>query len=102
MNWPLDVNWPFDGKWPLDGWGQRSHAAAGDAGELSHVENALLELEAHTAAYARRDARLALADLSWRTGLREQAAERYRALASELDAEPLRRFCLRRAGDPAG
>ena len=76
--------------------------AAGEAPELRHVENELLELEASAAAYARRDARLALADLAWRTGLREQAAHRYRALADELTAEPLRRFCQRRAGDPAG
>lgn len=73
-----------------------------DADELGHVETALLELAAGGAAYARRDARLALADLAWRTGLREQAAQRYLALADELTPESLRRFCLRRAGDPAG
>lgn len=82
----------------------RMHGALAreDAAELGHVEHALLGLEASSAAYARRDASLALADLAWRTGLREQAAERYRALAAELSAAPLRRFCLRRAGDPAG
>jgi RNA polymerase sigma-70 factor (ECF subfamily) len=76
--------------------------AAQDTAELSLVEDALLAMEAGGAAYARRDARFALADLAWRAGLREQAAERYRVLAQEVSAEPLRRFCLRRAGDPAG
>jgi RNA polymerase sigma-70 factor (ECF subfamily) len=76
--------------------------ASADMDELAHVEKQLLGLEASSAAYVRRDARLALADLAWRTGLREQAAERYRALADELTVESLRRFCLGRAGNPAG
>ena len=43
------------------------------AGELSHVEEELLRLEASPAAYASRDASLTLADLEWRTGRREAA-----------------------------
>jgi RNA polymerase sigma-70 factor (ECF subfamily) len=73
-----------------------------DLTELGHVEKDLLRLEAGSAAYARRDAGLALADLAWRTGQRERAVERYRALAEQLTAEPLRRFCLRRAADASG
>lgn len=65
--------------------------------ELSHVEEELLRLEASSAAYATRDASLALADLTWRTGRREEAAARYRDLAEVMAVEPLRRFCLRRA-----
>jgi RNA polymerase sigma-70 factor (ECF subfamily) len=68
------------------------------AGELSHVEEELIRLEASSAAYASRDASLALADLAWRTGRREEAAGRYRDLADIMTAEPLRRFCLRRVG----
>ena len=68
------------------------------AGELSRVEEELLGLEASSAAYASRDASLALADLAWRTGRREAAAGRYRDLADSMAAEPLRRFCLRRVG----
>ena len=67
------------------------------AGELSHIEAQLLRLEASPAAYASRDASLTLADLEWRTGRREAAAGRYRDLAEVTAAEPLRRFCLRRA-----
>lgn len=67
------------------------------AGELSHVETELLVLEGSSAAYASRDAGLALADLAWRTRRRELAAARYRDLAEVMPVEPLRRFCLRRA-----
>lgn len=70
---------------------------AAQARELSHVEEELLRLEASSAAYATRDASLALADLTWRTGRREEAAARYRDLAEVMAVEPLRRFCLRRA-----
>ncbi len=65
---------------------------------LTEVERELTTLEAHAPAYASRDASLALADLEWRTGRREQAAARYRDLAEVVAVEPLRRFCLRRAG----
>ncbi|WP_330475129.1 DUF6596 domain-containing protein [Terrabacter sp. C0L_2] len=65
---------------------------------LDDVERELALLERDAPAYASRDASLALADLEWRTGRREQAAARYRDLAEVMAAEPLRRFCLRRAG----
>jgi RNA polymerase sigma-70 factor (ECF subfamily) len=65
---------------------------------LDDVERELTLLERDAPAYASRDASLALADLEWRTGRREQAAARYRDLAEVMAAEPLRRFCLRRAG----
>ena len=65
---------------------------------LAELEAELASLEKGAPAYASRDASLALADLEWRTGRREHAAERYRDLAEVMPAEPLRRFCLRRAG----
>jgi predicted RNA polymerase sigma factor len=64
------------------------------------VEQELLDLLDGPAAYASRDAALALADLSWRTGRRGDAAALYRDLADTMEAEPLRRFCLRRAAWP--
>ncbi|MDV3220216.1 DUF6596 domain-containing protein [Intrasporangium sp.] len=64
---------------------------------LRHVEEELLRWEASPAAYASRDASLTLADLTWRTGRREEASARYRDLAEVMAAEPLRLFCLRRA-----
>jgi RNA polymerase sigma-70 factor (ECF subfamily) len=67
-------------------------------GSLAELEAELASLERGAPAYASRDASLALADLEWRTGRREHAAERYRDLAEVMPAEPLRRFCLRRAG----
>jgi RNA polymerase sigma-70 factor (ECF subfamily) len=66
--------------------------------ELPRVEGALAALVDQGPVYAGRDAALALADLEWRTGRRDRAAARYAALAEVLDVEPLRRFCLRRAG----
>jgi RNA polymerase sigma-70 factor (ECF subfamily) len=68
-----------------------------DAETLELVERELRTLEGGSPAYASRDARLALADIEWRTGRRAQAAMRYRDLAAIMPAEPLRRFCLRRA-----
>jgi len=65
---------------------------------LAEVERELASLESHAPAYASRDASLALADLEWRTGRRAHAAARYRDLAEVVAVEPLRRFCLRRAG----
>jgi predicted RNA polymerase sigma factor len=76
---------------------QGQMALAGD-GDLSQVEQALLRLEAEGPAYARRDAAFALADLWWRTGRRDEAAERYRELAGLAENDAARRFCLRRAG----
>lgn len=70
---------------------------AGTGRSLTAVEQELASLETHGPAYASRDAVLALADLEWRTGRREHAAQRYRDLAEVIDVEPLRRFCLRRA-----
>ncbi|MEW1952415.1 DUF6596 domain-containing protein [Terrabacter sp. NPDC080008] len=67
---------------------------------LAEVERELASLETHGPAYASRDAALALADLEWRTGRREHAAQRYRGLAEVIEVEPLRRFCLRRALTP--
>jgi RNA polymerase sigma-70 factor (ECF subfamily) len=69
-------------------------------GSVAQVEAELAAIEAGAPAYASRDASLALADLEWRTGRREHAAERYRDLAEVMPAEPLRRFCLRRAVTP--
>ncbi|NUR80305.1 MAG: hypothetical protein HOQ21_07660 [Dermatophilaceae bacterium] len=66
--------------------------------DLVEVERELTSLETHAPAYARRDASLALADLEWRTGRREHATARYRDLAEVVAVEPLRRFCLKRAG----
>ena len=74
-----------------NGWAGRSVTA---------VERELASLETRGPAYASRDAALALADLEWRTGRREQAVQRYRDLAEVVDVEPLRRFCLRRALTP--
>lgn len=51
-----------------------------------------------SAPYAALDASLALADLAWRTGHREQAAVEYARLAEVVPTEPVRRFCLGRAG----
>lgn len=64
------------------------------------VEAELTALERDAPAYASRDASLALADLEWRTGRREQAAARYRDLAEVISVEPLRRFCRRRGAGP--
>jgi RNA polymerase sigma-70 factor (ECF subfamily) len=66
-------------------------------GSPAEVERELAAVEREGPAYASRDASLALADLEWRTGRRQQAAARYRDLAEVITVEPLRRFCLRRA-----
>lgn len=66
-------------------------------GELSRIERELREIEAGSAAYASRDAALTLADIAWRTERREEAAPLYGRLADTMTAEPLRRFCERRA-----
>ena len=77
-----------------------AHAILADGGSLDAVEAELASLERGAPAYASRDASLALADLEWRTGRREQAAARYRDLAEVIAVEPLRRFCLRRSVTP--
>ncbi|MFF2370567.1 DUF6596 domain-containing protein [Agromyces sp. NPDC058110] len=65
---------------------------------LRAIETELRELAAGPAPYAALDARFALADLAWRTGRREQAADEYARLAELVPTEPVRRFCLGRAG----
>ena len=74
--------------------------AVDPGGSVAEVETELAAIEAGSPAYASRDASLALADLEWRTGRREHAAQRYRDLAEVMQVEPLRRFCLRRAVTP--
>ncbi|MGO4600762.1 DUF6596 domain-containing protein [Terrabacter sp. 2YAF2] len=77
-----------------------AHATLPEGGGLDAVEAELASLERGAPAYASRDASLALADLEWRTGRREEAAARYRDLAEVIAVEPLRRFCLRRSVTP--
>ena len=77
-----------------------AHGRIARGRDTTGVERELRTLEAGPAAYASRDAALALADIAWRTGRREEAAALYRDLAEVMQAEPLRRFCLRRAGGP--
>ena len=60
-------------------------------------EAELEELAAHGPAYARRDARFALADLRWRTGRRSAAGTLYTDLAEAAEHDAVRAFCLRRA-----
>jgi RNA polymerase sigma-70 factor (ECF subfamily) len=74
-----------------------AHASIARGADTAPVERELRILEASGTAYASRDAALALADIAWRTGRREEAAAAYRDLAEVMAAEPLRRFCLRRA-----
>ena len=78
-----------------------AHGCIAHGLDTSEVERELRALEAGPAAYASRDAALALADIAWRTGRRPEAAALYRDLAEVMQAEPLRRFCLRRAAWPA-
>lgn len=68
-----------------------------DPGRTGEVEDRLRHLGEHAAAYARRDASFALADLLWRTGRLPEARTHYRALATTAGSEPVRRFCERRA-----
>jgi RNA polymerase sigma-70 factor (ECF subfamily) len=72
----------------------RTRAEPGPAPEC---EEGLHELVASGPPYARRDAAFALADLCWRTGRREEAADRYAELAETSTQEVVRRFCERRA-----
>ena len=65
---------------------------------LRGIQVDLQALADGSAPYAALDARLALADLAWRTGRREQAAAEYARLAGVVSTEPVRRFCLGRAG----
>ncbi|GAA1954743.1 DUF6596 domain-containing protein [Agromyces allii] len=65
---------------------------------LRRIAAELQELADGSAPYAALDASLALADLAWRTGRREQAAAEYARLAELVPTEPVRRFCLARAG----
>jgi predicted RNA polymerase sigma factor len=74
-----------------------AHGCIARGADTSAVERELRWLEAGAAAYASRDAALALADIAWRTGRLAEAAALYRDLAEVMEAQPLRRFCLRRA-----
>lgn len=65
---------------------------------LRSIERELGVLAGDTAPYAALDARLALADLAWRTGRRDEAAAQYARLVDEVPTEPVRRFCLLRMG----
>ncbi|MGX5694826.1 DUF6596 domain-containing protein [Agromyces soli] len=67
---------------------------------LRRVERELEVLAADSAPYAALDARLALADLAWRTGRRREASEQYAGLVDEVPTEPVRRFCAARAAAP--
>jgi RNA polymerase sigma factor (sigma-70 family) len=110
-DWPriVQLYGALEDRWPspsvrvarLVATAQARLAADADAttrGALDDIERELASIETHGPAYASRDAGLALADLEWRTGRREHAAGRYRDLAEVVAVEPLRRFCLRRAG----
>ncbi|GAA1808722.1 DUF6596 domain-containing protein [Agromyces neolithicus] len=69
---------------------------------LRQIEHELEALADGAAPYAAIDARLALADLDWRTGRRGEASARYAELAELVPAEPVRRFCHARAAAAAG
>lgn len=64
---------------------------------LRGIRLELERLAAGSAPYAALDASLALADLDWRTGHRDEAAAEYARLAGLVSTEPVRRFCLARA-----
>ncbi|QBR94143.1 DUF6596 domain-containing protein [Nocardioides euryhalodurans] len=68
-----------------------------DGTDPADVEAALEELVADGPTYAARDAGLALADLAFRTGRRQEAAGRYRELLDVVPEGPLREFCRRRS-----
>ncbi len=91
--------------WPSPSVGVALLAAQGqqalaDGGDLRRVEQGLQRLADEGPSYARRDASFALADLCWRTGRRDEAADRYREIAGQVENDAVRRFCLRRARDP--
>ncbi|MFF2493938.1 DUF6596 domain-containing protein [Agromyces sp. NPDC058064] len=65
---------------------------------LRAIEGELRELADGAAPYAAIDASLALADLAWRSGRRDEAAPQYARLAGLVPTEPVRRFCRSRAG----
>lgn len=69
---------------------------------LRSVEQELGALAEGAAPYAALDARLALADLAWRTGRRGEASSEYARLAGLVPTDPVRRFCLARAGAAPG
>jgi RNA polymerase sigma-70 factor (ECF subfamily) len=79
----------------------RAQLAPDDHDELGRVQDGLQRLADEGPSYARRDAAFALADLCWRTGRRDEAAGRYREIAGQVENDAVRRFCLRRAGEPA-
>ena len=65
----------------------RAQLAPADPDELRRVEQGLQHLADEGPSYARRDAAFALADLCWRTGRRDEAAERYREIAGQVENE---------------
>jgi RNA polymerase sigma factor (sigma-70 family) len=77
----------------------KAQLAPADIDELRRVEQGLQLLADEGPSYARRDAAFALADLCWRTGRRDEAAERYREIAGQVENDAVRRFCLQRAGE---
>ncbi len=68
-----------------------------DPGAADECGEALQRLADEGPSYARRDAAFALADLCWRTGRRDEAAMRYRQLATLTQQDAVRRFCELRA-----
>jgi predicted RNA polymerase sigma factor len=103
-DWPriVDLYGALEQRWPSPAvhvarLAATAHAAIARSAPTDDVERDLGRLVHGAPTYASRDAALALADVEWRTGRRELAAARYRDLADLMPAEPLRRFCLRRA-----
>ena len=79
----------------------RGPGGPGREDDLTLVEADLADVRDTGPAYARRDAGFALVDLHWRTGRRAEAAREYADLVVDVRSEPVRRFCLRRAGAAA-
>ena len=75
----------------------RAQVALAEGGDLLDIEEELDRLADEGPSYARRDAAFALADLYWRTGRRDRAAERYSLLATQASSEAVRRFCESRS-----
>ena len=74
-----------------------AQVALSEGADLGGIEGELARIADEGPSYARRDAAFALADLCWRTGRREEAAERYRVLATHSTNEAVRRFCESRS-----
>ena len=74
-----------------------AQVAMSEGADLGGIEGELARIAAEGPSYARRDAAFALADLCWRTGRRQAAAERYRLLATQSTNDAVRRFCESRS-----